>query len=208
MTQRNKPKNEEVRPPGLHVAVAEDEADTREYLTELLRRMGHDVTAVADGRQLVELCRASPPDLIVSDIKMPGRDGIEAVAEVNRAQPVPVILVSAYHDPDLFARARSPHVMAYLVKPIKQADLEAAIALAVPQFRHAQALAKEAAEARQALEERKVIERAKGAVARRLQVDAEDAFRRLRKRASDTNRKLIEVAREALAAEEVFHAFE
>ncbi len=157
-------------PLSLNIAVADDEADTREYLLELLQRLGHRAVAVPDGRQLSELCRSSPPDLIVSDIRMPGRDGIEAAAEINRAHPVPIILVSAYHDADLFARARSPHVMAYLVKPIKQADLEAAIALALPQFRHAQALAKEAAEARQGLEDRKVIERAKGAVARRLLV--------------------------------------
>jgi AmiR/NasT family two-component response regulator len=194
--------------PSLNIVVADDEADTREYLRELLQRLGHQVVAVPDGRQLTELCRSAPPDLIISDIRMPGRDGIESAAEINRAHPVPVILVSAFHDADLFARARNSHVMAYLVKPIKQANLEAAIALAVPQFRHAQALAREAAEARQALEDRKVIERAKGAIARRVQVDEEDAFRRLRKRASDTNRKLIEVAREVLNAEDIFRAFE
>src|SRR5579871_3851129 len=109
----------------LHIAVADDEADTREYLQELLQRLGHQVVAVPDGRKLAEVCRSAPPDLIISDIKMPGPDGIEAAAEVNRAHPVPVILVSAYHDAGLFARARGPHVMAYLVKPIKQADLEA-----------------------------------------------------------------------------------
>jgi response regulator NasT len=192
----------------LHIAVADDETDTREYLVELLHRLGHQAVAVADGRQLAELCRVSTPDLIISDIRMPGPDGIEAVAEVNRAHPVPVILVSAYHDPALFARAAVPHVMAYLVKPIKQADLEAAIALALPRFRHNRALAEEAAEARQALEDRKVIERAKGSVARRLRLDEEEAFRRLRKRASDVNRKLVDVAREVLAAEEAFRAFD
>jgi response regulator NasT len=192
----------------LRIAVAEDDAATREYLVTLLRAMGHDATAVADGRQLVELCRVAPPDLVVSDIRMPAHDGIEAVAEVNRGHPVPVILVSAYHDPGLFARASSPHVLAYLVKPIKRADLEAAVALAVPRFRHAQELAQEAADACRALEDRKVIERAKGAVARRLRVNEEDAFRRLRKRAGDANRKLVEVARAVLAAEEVFRAFE
>jgi response regulator NasT len=192
----------------LHIAVADDEADTREYLQELLQRLGHQVVAVPDGRKLADLCRSAPPDLIISDVKMPGPDGIEAAAEVNRAHPVPVILVSAYHDAGLFARARSPHVMAYLVKPFKQADLEAAIAVAVPQFRHQQALSREAADARQALEDRKVIERAKGSLARRLQVGEEDAFRRLRKRASDCNRKLVEVSRDVLGAEEVFRGFE
>jgi CheY-like chemotaxis protein len=136
-----------VPPPTLSIAVADDEADTREYLVELLRRLGHQAVAVADGRQLAEQCRASPPDLIISDIRMPGPDGIEAVAEVNRARPVPVILVSAYHDQALLARAAQPYILAYLVKPIKQAELEAAIALALPRFRHAQRLTQEAAQA-------------------------------------------------------------
>jgi response regulator NasT len=197
-----------VTPQTLSIAVADDEADTREYLVELLRRMGHQAVAVGDGRQLAELCRTSPPDLIVSDIRMPGADGIEAAAEVNRARPVPVVLVSAYHDQALVARAAVPHVMAYLVKPIKQPDLEAAIALALPRFRHAQRLTQEVAEARQALEDRKVLERAKGALMRRLSLDQEEAYRRLRNRASGANRKLVDVAREVLAAEETFRALD
>jgi response regulator NasT len=194
--------------PSLRIAVADDETDTREYFLELLHRIGHQAVGVSDGQKLAELCAASPPDLIISDIRMPGIDGIEATRTINRQHPVPVILVSAFHDTDLLKRAHEPYVMGYLVKPIKQADLEAAISLAVPQFRHTQALTREAAEARQALEDRKFIERAKGAIARRLQVDEEDAFRRLRKRANDANRRLVELAREVLTAEEVFRAFE
>jgi response regulator NasT len=192
----------------LRIAVVDDETDTREYFLELLQRIGHQAVGVGDGQQLTELCSASPPDLIISDIRMPGIDGIEATRRVNRQHAVPVILVSAYHDAALLNRAREPYVMGYLVKPIKQADLEAAISLAVPQFRHMQSLSREAADARQALEDRKVIERAKGVLARRLHVDEEDAFRRLRKRANDANRRLIDISREILTAEEVFRAFE
>jgi response regulator NasT len=207
MTARDISRANGVVSPRLRIVLAEDEADTRESLAELLRRLGHEVIAVADGRQLVELCQAAVPDLAVSDIKMPGTDGIRAALEVNCQHPVPVVLVSAYHDPELYALAGGMHVMAYLVKPIKPEDLEAAVALAVPRFAQMMALATEAAEARQALEDRKVIERAKGAVARRLQVCEEDAFHRMRKKASGANRTLVEVAREVLAAEEVFCAF-
>jgi response regulator NasT len=190
------------------IALAEDDPATREYLGMILRRFGHEVTAVADGRQLVELCHARPPELIVTDIQMPGLDGIEAVAEVNRTHPVPVVVVSAYHSAELFARTNGVPVMAYLVKPIRPEDLEAAVAFAQPRFAENQELAREAAEARQALADRKVIERAKGSLARRLRVAEDDAFRRLRKRSTDSNRKLVEVAREVLTAEEVFRAFE
>ena len=83
----------------------------REYLRELLPRLGHEVMVAEGGRQLVELCRAFPPDLVITDIKMPDMDGIEAVEEVNREREVPVILVSAHHDaePARAGHARPRH---------------------------------------------------------------------------------------------------
>ena len=94
--------------------------------------------------------------------------------------------------------------MGYLVKPVAEAHIKAAIALAMLRYRHFQALVKEAAELRQALDERKVIERAKGALMKRLRVDEAEAFRRLRSLASEQNLKLVEVGRRIVAAEEVF----
>ncbi len=192
----------------LRIAVAEDERNMREYLRELLPRMGHEVVAVEGGRQLVELCRTAPPDLVLTDIRMEDMDGLAAAAEINRDAAIPVILISAHHDEDLRARARQEYVMAYLVKPVKQADLENAIDLATMRFEHFQAIRREAGELRQALEDRKVIERAKGAAMRRVGLDEQEAFRRLRKVSADQNRKLIEVARRVLSAEEVYQALE
>ncbi|MGZ3396365.1 MAG: ANTAR domain-containing response regulator, partial [Isosphaeraceae bacterium] len=107
----------------LRIAVADDELDMRDYLQAILPCFGHLVVAVAStGRELVEKCRQERPDLVITDIKMPDMDGIEAAARLCQLQSIPVILVSAYHDADLIARAMADHVMAYLVKPIKQAD--------------------------------------------------------------------------------------
>jgi response regulator NasT len=192
----------------LRIVVADDERDMREYFQELLTRLGHQPFVAENGRQLADQCRAVRPDLIITDIKMPGPDGIAAAAEVNRDRPVPVILVSGHHDAELLARAASGHVMAYLIKPVKQADVEAAIGMALLHFEQFQAVRKEADTLRQALEDRKVIERAKGAVMRRVGVDEEEAFRRLRKLSSNRNHKLVEVAQMVLGAEEVFQALE
>ncbi|HEX5272149.1 MAG TPA: response regulator [Gemmataceae bacterium] len=192
----------------LKIVVADDEPNMRDYLRELLPRLGHEVVAVSDGAQLVEICRVTKPDLIITDIKMGGLDGMEAAEAVNREREVPVILVSAYHEPALQARALRGHVMAYLVKPVKQPDLESAIGMAMMRFEHYRALRQEAADLRQALEDRKVIERAKGAVTKRLRVDEEEAFRRLRKLASVHNRKLVEVAQTVLAGEMLFAELE
>src|SRR5262249_9321609 len=172
----------------LKIAVADDERDVLDYYQRVLPRLGHEVVAVArTGAELLESCRTIRPDLIITDIKMPDMDGIEAVDAISREAPIPVILVSAYHRPQLFERARGEHILAYLVKPTKQADLEAAIAIATRRFGQFQALRKDASDGRQALEDRKTIERAKGLIMKRAGLDEEAAFRRLRKQARDRN---------------------
>jgi AmiR/NasT family two-component response regulator len=193
----------------LRIAVADDEADTRQFFQEVLTHLGHEVVAaVENGRQLVERCRTTRPDLVITDIRMPDMDGIEAAAAVNRERQVPVILVTAHHDTASLSRSGGGYVMAYLSKPIKPVDLQAAITLAVLRFEQFRQLSQEAASLRQALEDRKLIERAKGIVMKRLRVDEEDAFRRLRKLASDQNAKLVEVAQQTVSADDVFQELE
>src|SRR3954447_20435439 len=97
----------------LRIAVADDEFDMRDYFQQILPLMGHQVVAVAqDGRELVAQCRAAHPDLVITDIKMPDMDGIEAACQIYRDGPVPVILVSAYHDAEFIRRAEADHILA------------------------------------------------------------------------------------------------
>ena len=156
------------------------------------------------GRELVECCRNTHPDLVITDIKMPDMDGIDAAAQIYKDAAVPVILVSAHHDPATVRRAEADYVMAYLVKPIKQADLEPAIAIALRRFGQFQTLRREAADLKQALEDRKTIEKAKGILMKKVSLDEQEAFRRLQKLASEKNKKLIEIARSILTAEEAY----
>jgi response regulator NasT len=187
----------------LRIVVADDEPDMREYFQKALPRLGHQVIGTAqDGRELVELCRALQPDLVVTDIKMPDMDGIDAAVRLYRERPVPVVLVSAFHDAGLIARAEADHILGYLVKPIKQADLVPTIALAMRRFEQFEALRREAADLRQALEDRKVIERAKGVLMKRTGLDEQEAFRRLQKLASEKSRKLVDIAQMILISEE------
>jgi two-component system, response regulator PdtaR len=187
----------------LRIAIADDEQDMRDFFQEFLPPLGHTVVAVAaTGRELVAQCRALQPELVVTDIKMPDMDGIEAAAALCKDRPVPVILVSAYHDAKLLTRAEEDYVLAYLVKPIKDTDLAPAIAIALRRFEQFQALRREAADLRQALEDRKTIERAKGALMKRAALDESEAFRRMQKLASEKSRKLVEIAQMILVAEE------
>ncbi len=186
----------------LKIAIADDDADMREFYSQALDILGHEVVVTAStGRELVDQCHLRRPDLIITDIKMPDIDGLEVARQLASESPVPIIFVSGYHDPELIAEAEANHIQAYLVKPIKRADLEPAIALAVARFQQFHTLRDEAADLRQALADRKVIERAKGIMMRQAKLDEHDAFRRLQKLARDTNRKLIDVAQMVITAE-------
>ena len=112
----------------LRIAVADDEADIREYLEKMLPRMGHQVVAVAEnGRDLVELCRSQPPDLIISDLRMPELDGDEAVRQLSGEQTIPFIAISAFSKPNSFGAHLTPGRWKYLHKPVKRSDLDEAI---------------------------------------------------------------------------------
>lgn len=187
----------------LRIAIAEDEPLMREYLQETLSLLGHEVVAVAEtGRELVRKCQESHPDLVITDIKMPDMDGLDAAAEIHGNVLIPVIVISAYHDPELIERAERNHIVAYLVKPIKQDDLEPAIAIATRRFEEFQALSREADDLRHALEDRKTIERAKSILMKRTGLAEPEAFRRLQRLASEKSRKLVEIAEMILLADE------
>jgi response regulator NasT len=188
----------------LRIAIADDEPDMRKFLQGALMRLGHEVTVLAaTGRELVEHCRADRPDLVITDIKMPDLDGLDAAGQIYRDGLVPIIVVSAHHDPEFIERAEAHHVAAYLVKPIKAAHLGPAISVVLARFEEFRALQREASDLRQALEDRKVIERAKGILMKEAKLDEESAFRRLQQLASKKSQKLAATARAIIEAAEM-----
>lgn len=109
----------------MRIAIADDEAEIRQYFRRLLPRLGHEVVGEAEnGRELVELCRTERPDLVITDIRMPEMDGIEAASEIGDSQNIPIIIVSAHDPPEEDGHAA---IVDYLVKPISIPGLQAAI---------------------------------------------------------------------------------
>ena len=191
----------------MRVAVADDDPAILEFVRDLLEGMGHTVTAsCSTGQELIDACATSPPDLIVTDVKMPGVDGIEAATTINRRQATPVILVTSFGETELISRALRTSVLAYLIKPIKQIDLEVAVAVAIRRFREHRAVCDMAAALRQSLEERKQVERAKGVLMRRGRLGEEEAYKRLQKISKENSRKLPETARMVIAIDREFCA--
>jgi len=189
--------------PSLRIGVADDEPLMLQFFEMALGQLGHEVVAqAATGRELVEQTRKLRPDLVITDIKMPDMDGLQAVRQIAAEQVIPVVLVSGYHDPQYIEAALSEHVLAYLVKPIKKENLEPAISLVMRRFKEFQALQQQADDLRHALESRKVIERAKGILMKRAGLTEQEAFRRLQALSSQKNMKMAEIAEMIVTAEE------
>jgi len=186
----------------LRILIADDESIRMMSLRKQLAALGHRVVAEAsNGEEAVALAATTQPDLAILDIKMPVTDGIEAAQQITHARPIPIILLTAYNEAELVERAAQANISAYLMKPVAEEDLLPAITLALIRFRQFEALRREVSDLREALDARKVIERAKGILVRRLDLTEEEAFRRLQKQSQDSNRKLAEVAEAIVMAD-------
>ena len=184
----------------LRILVAEDETIIRLDLRGLLERAGFDVCAEArDGVEAVELARSSQPDLAIMDVKMPRLDGIDAARSILDERPIPIVMLTAYGQEELVARAVEAGVFGYLVKPFREQDLLPAIQAARARFEELQAVREEAESLADALAARKAIERAKGLLMEREGLSERDAFARLRK-ASQLSGRPLRVVAEALIA--------
>jgi response regulator NasT len=180
----------------VRVLVADDNAVIALGLVERLRTLGHEVLGpAADGAEAVELARQTTPDLYLFDIEMPHVDGLAAatlLAEQGLRRPV--VVITGVDDPGLIERSVASGVGAYLTKPIETRALQAALELAAARHRELQALEAEVGRAQQALEDRKLVERAKGLLMTALGISEHDAFRRLQLTARERNLRLIDVA--------------
>jgi len=184
------------------VLIAEDEALIRLDLAEMLREEGYDVVGEAgDGQEAVELAEQLRPDLVIMDVKMPRRDGIDAAAEIAEKRIAPIVVLTAFSQRDLVERARDAGAMAYLVKPFSITDLIPAIELAVSRFGEISALELEVATLSDRLETRKLVERAKGLLQAKQGMSEPEAFKWIQRAAMDrrtTMKRVAEVVLETL----------
>lgn len=184
----------------MKVLIAEDDPVIGLGLSERLRSLGHEPLGPAgDGAEAIELARAERPDLYLFDIEMPNVDGLEAASTLARdGLRRPVVVVTGVDDPTLIERAIASGVSAYLTKPVDSRELEAALALASARHAEFEALEAEVDRAQQALEDRKLVERAKGLLMSALGLSEQEAFRRLQRTARERNLKLVQVAQQII----------
>ncbi len=181
------------------VLIAEDEALIRLDLSEMLAEEGFDVVGQAvDGEQAVTMANDLRPDLVIMDVKMPKKDGIDAAAEIVGEQIAPVVILTAFSQRELIERARDAGAMAYLVKPFSKSDLLPAIELAVARYAETTALRAEVADISQRLEARKIIDRAKGLLMTHQKMTEPEAFRWIQRTAMDRRTSMQAVANAVL----------
>ena len=187
--------------PRLRIIAADDDPEIRSYYSQMLAHLGHDVVGiVSTGDQLVEQCRHLDPDLIITDIKMPDMEGVEAAHKIYQEKPHPIILVSGIYDPKVFERAMADQIVGYLIKPVTREGLREQIELVMERYAEFQILCEQATQFRQALRDRKIVERAKALLMRSTQMREADAFRRLQDVAQQHNQKIATAAQMIVAA--------
>ena len=180
----------------MRVLIAEDDPLIALGLCERLRSLGHEpIGPASDGEQAIDMARANLPDLYLFDIEMPNVDGLEAATQLaDEGLRRPVVVVTGLDDPTLIERSIASGVSAYLTKPVDSRDLDAALALAAARHAEFRSLEAEVDRAQQALEDRKLVERAKGLLMAALNLSEQDAFRRLQETARERNLRLADVA--------------
>ena len=187
---------------GLRILLAEDEPAVAASVEEQLRALGHEIVGeAATGEEAVSLAAQTEPDVVVMDIVMPDGDGIEAARRIAEQSPTPVVFLSGHFDEELLEGVVASGGLAYLLKPATSGQLQAALTLARERFREMNDLRDQARRLEQALEDRKLVTRAKGLLMQRHGLTEEEAHRRMQKEASRSNMKLVQLARAILAAE-------
>ncbi len=183
--------------PRWRVAIVDDHERSRVALRAAIWAAGGEVVGEAlrcvDALPLIE---RSQPTVAIFAVGLPDGDGTEAAADVIARCNCPVVLFTSHTNDVLVESATAAGVMAYLLKPLRPAELAPALDLAVARWQEARAL-------RQRLDERKVIERAKGTLMTRHGLSEDEAFKRLRRTAMDTRRPMVEIARAVLVSESV-----
>jgi len=180
----------------LRIILADDEPITLLDIKEILTEEGFIVIGECeDGLSAVNLAKVLKPDLVILDIKMPVMNGIDAAKILSQERIAPVLLLSAYSSDEFINQAGAAGVLAYLIKPVTKNCLIAACKIALKRAEEFNVLRDENLSLQDALETRKLIERAKGILEKKYLLSEEKAFKKIRQISMEQNKSMKEVAK-------------
>lgn len=165
---------------------------------------GHSIVARLDQHcDLREEVIRVAPDVVIIEVDSPDRDILEDMHALNREQPRPVLIFTQDDDPALIRAAVAAGVSAYVVGDVEPARVLPVLTVAITRFEQFQNIRRELDDARSALTDRKLVERAKGILMKQKKMDEDAAYAAMRRMAMDRNLKLVELARSLIAASEL-----
>jgi response regulator NasT len=186
------------------VLIIDDSANSRHSLSQALKELGCAIIGeVPDARGGVEMVRNIRPDVVFIAIGLPDMDGITAARLIIEEVPTPIVILSSHHDEEPIRRATDAGIMTYLIKPLRKAELLPAIELTIRRFREFEMLRRENVDLKRALEERKLIERAKGILMKQEGLTEHEAFTSIRRASMKSRKPMVQIARALITAEEV-----
>jgi two-component system, response regulator / RNA-binding antiterminator len=179
-----------------------DQSELRASVLEAgLRDAGYsEVTILRDTNNLLRRIVDANPDVICIDLENPNRDVLEQMFQVSRIVQRPVAMFVNQSDSDMVEAAIEAGVGAYVVDGLRRERVKAIVDLAIRRFNAFDRLRQELDSTKQALDERKILERAKGLLMKQRNCDEEEAYALIRKTAMNENVRLVEVARSILMA--------
>jgi response regulator NasT len=184
----------------LKIVIVEDEPAIRLFLKDVVeKQLHHEVVGeAATGTAMVRTVLEEEPDLVIFDIHLPHLNGLDALHQIYEQRVVAAIAITADRDDALIRRAQEEHVLAYLVKPVEAQHLQPALQIAWARFAELNELASENQSLRKALQDRKIVERAKGMLMQNGRCSEAAAFRRLQRLAMDRRVPMVDVAQAIL----------
>ena len=177
------------------VLICDDEPLIRMSLKAMLKELGfEDVLECGDGKSAVEMAMASFPDMAFLDVAMPEMDGITAAKEIKKKLKIPILLLTNCFDAQTAKRAAESGIAAFLTKPLREQDLIPAIEIALAHTEQVEELKEKIDDLKETIENRKVIEKAKGMLMEKQRMGEADAYRTMQKIAMDKRKSLRQVA--------------
>lgn len=168
------------------IIVVEDESIVRMDIIEMLKEAQYEIVAEAgNGEKALELVDKFRPDLVIMDIKMPKLNGLKASKIISKKYDIPILILTAYSHCEYVEEAKQTNIVGYIVKPISEAQLLPAVEIALSQSNSLNQLRIEVDNTKKQMNNRKLVEKAKGLLMEQLNLSEEAAYQKLRRKSMD-----------------------
>lgn len=184
----------------LNVTIVDDDSGRSIILERALKDAGYAVLAILSSKDnLLIHIEKEQPDMIIVDLDSPSRDSLESMRIVTQHNPKPIVMFTNDTDDSMISEAINAGVSAYVVDGFNEKRIKPIMDVAIARFREFQALRNELKKTRNTLEERKIMDKAKGIIMEQRNCNEEEAYKILRKLSMENNKRIVEVAEQIIS---------